>query len=248
MLKYILVRDKYKREPMRLVFWTFGLGAILFFLAFIIELLLQTGNSVLDLFLVVAVSEEFVKFAAVRLKAFRSRQFYEVMDGVVFGVAAALGFATVENILSVFQYGYATAILRAFMSVPNHAAWGGIMGYYVGVAKTSSKHSKLQFIATGLGIAIVLHGTYDSVLEILDPLLGIGAGIVLTLVSWAIFLRLITQALSRSSERWRPVAAVPTRTQSQPLKAANRFCTECGAGLEDAARFCIECGHTVPIS
>uniref|UniRef100_A0A7C4TE50 PrsW family intramembrane metalloprotease n=1 Tax=candidate division WOR-3 bacterium TaxID=2052148 RepID=A0A7C4TE50_UNCW3 len=35
----------------------------------------------------------------------------------------------------VFQYGLGTGILRAFLSVPGHAFFGALMGYYIGQAK-----------------------------------------------------------------------------------------------------------------
>ena len=98
LLKYVLVRDKYKHEPMRLIAITFLLGGLGIIPATIIELLLGSGNILVTAFLSVAVVEETVKYLAVRVKAYRSSNFNEVMDGIVYGVAAGLGFATVENI------------------------------------------------------------------------------------------------------------------------------------------------------
>jgi RsiW-degrading membrane proteinase PrsW (M82 family) len=246
LIKYILIKDRYKHEPMRLIFVTFALGAVLFAVAFLIEILFDNGT-ILALFLVVAGSEELVKFAAVRIKAYRSPHFYEVMDGVVFGVAAALGFATVENIIYVFGSGVSTAILRAFLSVPSHAAWGGIMGYYLGVAKTSGEKSKMRFILTGLGIAILFHGIYDSLLTVLGTLSALAAGLLMTIIAWVLLLRLIKKAMAVSPARWggaveRGLAAAPIHPGVQ---ASAGRCSKCGASLESGTRFCVTCGHPV---
>ncbi len=48
-------------------------------------------------FLIVGPVEETVKWLAIRLYAFRSDRFNAVIDGAVYGAAAGLGFATIEN-------------------------------------------------------------------------------------------------------------------------------------------------------
>jgi RsiW-degrading membrane proteinase PrsW (M82 family) len=45
-----------------------------------------------------------------------------------------MGFATIENISYVMVYGYNTAFGRMFLSVPAHATFAVVMGYFVGEA------------------------------------------------------------------------------------------------------------------
>jgi RsiW-degrading membrane proteinase PrsW (M82 family) len=97
LLKYVLLRDKYEHEPMRLIAITFLFGALGIIPATILEILLNSPNILVDAFLVTALIEESMKYLAVRAKAYQSPDFNEVMDGIVYGVAAGLGFATVEN-------------------------------------------------------------------------------------------------------------------------------------------------------
>jgi RsiW-degrading membrane proteinase PrsW (M82 family) len=126
-------------------------------------------------FVYVALIEEGLKFCVVWFAAYRSPHFNEVMDGIVYGVAASLGFATVENILYVFSGGVGAAIIRAFLSVPSHAAYGGIIGYYLGLAKLSRRqtpNNEEKLMVKGLLIAVALHGAFDASLENLG-LLGI---------------------------------------------------------------------------
>jgi hypothetical protein len=82
------------------------------------------------------------------------------MDGIVYGVAAAMGFATLENIFYVFQHGIGTGILRALLSVPSHGIEGAIIGYYLGLGKFNPG-SMRKNVLTGLSIAILFHGTFD---------------------------------------------------------------------------------------
>lgn len=167
---YIYNKDKYDKEPKRLIVITFFLGALSGIPAGIVEIIL--GNMVgvpmwgdatgafIWAFLIVGPVEEIAKYLAVRVKAYRSPEFNEVMDGIVYGVSAAMGFATLENIFYVLEGGIAVGILRALLSVPGHAMWGAIIGYYMGLKKMNPESNK-RYVLTGLTIAILFHGAYD---------------------------------------------------------------------------------------
>ena len=72
----------------------------------------------------------------------------------------SMGFATVENIMYVFQYGFTTGFLRMFTAVPAHGAFAIIMGYFLGKAKfTHSKEFYYSLVA--LIAASLFHGLYD---------------------------------------------------------------------------------------
>jgi len=172
-LWYIYHKDKYEKEPKRLIIITFVLGAVAVIPAGTIENILMDligipmeGNflgAFIGAFFVVGPTEEFCKYLAVRVKAFRSPDFNEVMDGIVYGVAGAIGFATLENIYYVFDKGIAVGIIRAIFAVPSHAIEGAILGYYMGMRKMNPE-SKKRYIGAGIGIAILFHGAYDFVL------------------------------------------------------------------------------------
>ena len=242
LLKYILLREKYKREPKQLIAITFLLGALGIIPATIIELLLGSGNILITTFVSIAVVEEGMKYLAVRVKAYNSSSFNEAMDGIVYGVAAGLGFATVENIFYVLGFGtISTALVRAFLSVPSHAAYGGIMGFYLGMAKpfclTSKRHER-KLILTGLSIAILLHGLYDTIAFTLEGFTGLVGLLLMTAFSWIILLRLIKKAISLSPIRWSN-----TDQQAVTYWTSSRFCTQCGFQRESGSRFCVSCGQ-----
>lgn len=182
-----------------------------------------------------------MKFAAVRAKAYDSPSFTEPMDGIVYGIAASLGFATVENIFYVLGIGaISTAIARAFLSVPSHAAYGGIMGFYLGRAKTSeiehNKKKEKQLMITGIAIAVVLHGIFDAIASSISGLFGFLGLVMIALISWLLLTRLIKTALSIS-----PIGKKNPQTLS--TEESMRFCITCGTRRETGARFCINCGQ-----
>lgn len=172
LLWYFYHRDKYEREPKKLIFKVFFFGCLAIIPAIILELALEAvvnrlTYGVLNVFavcfLIVGPVEELLKFFVVRNWAYNRPEFNEFMDGIVYCVAASLGFATLENILYVFQHGLGVAVARAFLAVPGHAFYGAIMGYFLGRAKLSCAREK-RLIAAGVLLAILFHGLYDFVL------------------------------------------------------------------------------------
>jgi RsiW-degrading membrane proteinase PrsW (M82 family) len=71
-----------------------------------------------------------------------------------------MGFAAFENLMYVAEGGISVAILRMFTAIPAHAIFGVAMGYWVGMAKFEPSRRKL-YLATGLVVAVLLHGAYD---------------------------------------------------------------------------------------
>jgi RsiW-degrading membrane proteinase PrsW (M82 family) len=243
---FVYLRDKYEREPLGLVALTFVLGAVGVLPAALIELVLgwlSPQGVIAEVFLYVALVEEIIKFGAVRIKSYHSPHFNEVMDGIVYGVAAGLGFATVENIISVLQNGLSVAIVRAFLSVPGHGVWAGIMGFYLGFAKckTVSKSQEHWQIIKGVSIAIVLHGLYDAAV-FYENILGV---IGVSLIGWVLFLWLIRKALSLSPFRWKEAGLAYQYDTGQLLEHPPQFCTQCGNRLVGNEKFCMSCGSLI---
>ncbi len=101
-------KDRYEHEPVFFMAKVFVLGVLSIIPAGLLEAFagntlfhLDNGlvETILFFFIIVGPVEEFAKFGAVRLRAYNSREFNEPMDGIVLGVSAALGFATVANIV-----------------------------------------------------------------------------------------------------------------------------------------------------
>jgi len=110
-------------------------------------------------FLGVAVVEEGIKLAVVLMVARRQTDYNEFIDGPIYAITAAMGFALLENIIYVFssQAPMAIALLRSITAVPLHALAGGFMGLAIAREKIESIHR----IAGAFLISVLIHGLYD---------------------------------------------------------------------------------------
>lgn len=244
---FMYSRDKYEHEPRRLILKTFFAGAVLVVPVIIAELvgtlILPPSDNLLTLFLhfliVVAFVEESSKYVAVRVSAYGSREFNEPMDGLVYGAIAGLGFAAPENLMYVLSRGVALGIIRAVLSVPGHALWGAIIGYYLARQKLQSEHGAGL---KGLCFAIVLHTLFDYGLVSLNPLLGITIAAVLILASWLLYFRFTKVATAASP--FRPGLQRPHLPP--PPSQATKYCIYCGTLILADHRFCRSCGAEQP--
>ncbi len=169
---YIIFKDQYNREPRRHLVISFLLGMLSILPALGLEMIASsivaifpsffksTTGIAINAYLFVALPEEICKFFMLFWYAYRKKEFDEPFDGIVYAVMVGMGFATVENISYVSQYGLITGIMRLFLAVPAHASFAIIMGYFMGKARFSyQKEAFLLFL--GVFWAIVFHGSYD---------------------------------------------------------------------------------------
>ncbi|MEH7415181.1 glutamic-type intramembrane protease PrsW [Neobacillus drentensis] len=167
LLSYFYLKDEYEPEPVSLVFRTFLYGVLLVFPIMFIQHVLETEHllksNLLDAFFGSGILEEFFKWFILFYLIYQHVEFDEPFDGIVYGVAVSLGFATVENIFYLVANGIEHAMTRALLPVSSHALFGVIMGFYLGKAKFT-KGSKTKWILLSLLLPILLHGSYDFIL------------------------------------------------------------------------------------
>jgi RsiW-degrading membrane proteinase PrsW (M82 family) len=172
-LFYVYFRDKYDREPLKLLIFAVVAGLIIVIPVVIVERLLmrmmpsfgQVAEAAYQAFIVAGFTEELFKFLALYLLVWRSPSFNEKFDGIVYAVFVSLGFAAVENVMYVMDGGYQTAIVRAITAVPAHALFGITMGYYFGIAHMYSE-LRSSYLIKALLMPILLHGIYDFILMV----------------------------------------------------------------------------------
>lgn len=172
---FIYQKDRYDREPPLLLAKIFILGAITVIPVYIVEIVLSSLNiftglfsSLFTAFLVAGFTEEFFKRLVVVRFACPNKNYDEKLDGIVYSVFSALGFATVENImyllrgLSNFVY---TGFSRGIFAVPAHMLFGITMGYYLSLSKfADNEQDTNRYYTRSLYVPILLHGTYDFIL------------------------------------------------------------------------------------
>ncbi|KPL16900.1 MAG: hypothetical protein AMS26_02795 [Bacteroides sp. SM23_62] len=168
---YIYIRDKYEREPVRLLLISLVVGCVITIPIIYVEGLLSVygrdfmglASAAWNAFVVAAVTEELFKLIALYLLIWRNRHFNEKFDGIVYACFISLGFAGIENILYITDGGISVGITRAFTAIPAHALFGVMMGYQFGLARFYPKECSWRLFLALL-IPILLHGIYDFIL------------------------------------------------------------------------------------
>ncbi len=115
---------------------------------------------------IVGIIQEFLKYAAVRYSIYRSAEFDERIDGIIYGAAAGLGYATFLNIQYVLENGgveLGLAAVRVAVIALAHASFAGVMGYFLGRARFENRGP--FWLPVGLVLAAVLNGAVTTLLN-----------------------------------------------------------------------------------
>lgn len=247
-LWYFYTRSIYRRDPLRLVALTFVLGGATTLLALPLNLsgqslmLRLTGGSdlgtLLTILLVIAPVEEFCKFLAVYVYAWRHQEFDEPLDGVIYSAAAALGFAAVENIIYLAQSGPSLLLLRGPLSNPGHALFSALWGLSLSRVRAAPNifTQRLRLFAGGWLMAVLLHALFDVLLiqtETVGPIIfPLAVAAIVGLFLWV-----------RSRIHYHRETS-PHR-EGTVLLTVSAECPNCGkAGL--AGTSCLKCGTHIP--
>lgn len=208
LIVYILIRDKYEREPIGKVIKVFFLGMLSVPLDLLIislfglesvplmfdgDIMEQIANA----FFCAAIPEELSKFIILYLLIWRSKDFNERMDGIVYAVCVGMGFACVENILYVTT-DPSCAFGRALFAIPGHFLDAVLMGYFLSLAKFMVKHRLRNWSMTFIA-PILAHGIYDSILMVAD-VVSEGLSVVLTVAFFVFIFLLWRLGLKKISE------------------------------------------------
>lgn len=170
-LVFFYLQDVLEPEPKSYVIAVFVLGGLLASAVatpvvrdlFHVQTWLGTSllTNLLGSILVVGFVQEFLKYAAVRYSIYLLPEFDERSDGILYGTAAGLGFASMLNIQYVIQSGgvdLGIGMLRIVVTALAQASFAGITGYFLGRAKFEDE--PVWWLPLGLTIAAVLNGLF----------------------------------------------------------------------------------------
>ena len=142
-LAFVVYRqDKYEKEPIGKLIKAFIFGALAILPAVLLEGMLSRFVPPIPVvsgaymgFVVAGCSEELCKLVMLYWAVWKSQEFNEYFDGIVYACFVALGFACFENLGYVmgqesFSEAMVTGSVRALLSVPGHFLFGVMMGYY----------------------------------------------------------------------------------------------------------------------
>jgi len=168
---YIYFRDKYEKEPWTMLLLAMLAGVIIVlpitlfeqFLSFLGKNFDGIFRSFWDSFGVASFYEEGFKLLALTLLIWKSKEFNEKFDGIVYASFISLGFAGIENLLYIVKSGVGIGLIRAFTAVPAHAIFGISMGFFFAQAKFYPKKRK-KYLWYSFLLPFFLHGLYDFIL------------------------------------------------------------------------------------
>lgn len=123
----------------------------------------------------VGLNEEFSKLLVLLAVVYPTRHLEEPFDGILYAAVVSVGFATMENLFYLEQYGIAVVTTRTVITIPAHAFMSVPMGYFVAKSRIqldNIKVSKNRYyfsmitVLQGWLISAFLHGFYDFLLSI----------------------------------------------------------------------------------
>lgn len=168
---YFVKSDKFK-EPNRIIIITFLFGILITIPAGYLNSLIDKNFATGEIFNDALLSgffgggpvEELLKFSILYFYILKEKAFNEPMDGLVYGVLASLGFATLENFQYVFYLdsefwtAQEIAIFRSYSAIPLHGLCGAIMGFYFGQYAFSANK---KYLGLAIIVPIIFHGSYN---------------------------------------------------------------------------------------
>lgn len=189
LMVFIYRKDKYQKEPIKSLVKAFIGGMIAIPLDLIIVSGIQyvLGGTVISetvffsAFLEAGIPEELSKFLIFMIFIWNDKNFDEYFDGIVYATFIGLGFACVENIMYVFDYGFGTGVVRALLSVPGHFLFGIVLGYFLSLAKFHAD-KRGTYLISGLLLAMLAHGLFDWLLMVASVLPVVGSIIYIVFI------------------------------------------------------------------
>lgn len=210
---WIYLKDKYDREPIRLLGKFFIMGVFISIIAIIIEGILIKikifegySNYIFMSFIVAALTEEGLKYIVLLPNLLSEKNFNEKLDGIIYSIFLSLGFATIENIIYILfenkNLAFEVGVIRAVISIPAHVMFAITMGYYISKYKFSNeKIKKREYLILSILVPVLLHGIFDFILMI-EYIWSVVLFIIYVIFLWKINLDKLDKYIDKSKIRF----------------------------------------------
>jgi len=211
--------DRYEKEPKALLGATFvwgvviaGGGAYILNTAFGITIYTLTGSESAAEFgttsIAAPIIEEALKGLAVLVVFFLFRkEFDSILDGIVYGSIAAMGFAAIENVLYIYRNGYQSSgwegfwtlvFIRVLLVGWMHPFFTAFTGIGLAIARTSRNMLvKIIAVPAGYTTAVMLHAFHNTFSSIIGGGGGFFLGILADYIGYAFMIGFIIWIITR---------------------------------------------------
>ena len=210
-LLIFLTKDP-RPEPKYLIIKVFLFGIIIAPVVVLFEAIISGGIAKISFlpsaavfFTLAAFIEEYMKYWVVKTSVVSKPDFDEPHDAIIYMIAAALGFAAMENILIAFKVypdGFAATLgvisLRFTGATLLHALASGIVGYFLGLA-WFFYHFKKQIVAFGIILASFLHLIFNYLI-FFNPTVALPGNTILLLLMLTSLLVLFDKLKTRHQQ------------------------------------------------
>ncbi|MFC1733189.1 PrsW family intramembrane metalloprotease [candidate division KSB1 bacterium] len=163
------MEDRLHPEPRRLILLAFIMGALT--IPFVIPIQKYTATIFSGglLILIWAATEEILKYGFAYFSVLRNKEMNEPIDGVIYMITIALGFAALENALFLieplsnghFIESVVTGNFRFFGATLLHVLSSATVGVFMAFAFYKSKAKKILYTGVGIILAILLHTLFN---------------------------------------------------------------------------------------
>lgn len=168
-----------------------------------IDAMSPVHGSVVGAFMVAGIPEELAKFGAIFYVIKRYGDGSDRQDMIILSLAAALGFATIENVAYLGAFGDLRhlGLSRALLAAPVHALTGLTMGAFLTGAQLHPRNH-VVWVSAALIVPMAIHGSYDF------PILLVGRASAFygVLPAWFLFLMLLSTPVLLFSNKMRASA------------------------------------------
>lgn len=169
-LVYIYRQDRIEPEPIGMVMGVFALGALMAYgvagpaAEHVFDVSAWRNHSPMtrlaSSILVIATLQELCKYIAVRYTVYKTDEFDEPADGVIYATAAGLGLATIVNVGFVVHNDGVLPVAGATVIVATtlvHVASSAVLGYGLARARFSTK-ARQAWLAGTFSLAVLING------------------------------------------------------------------------------------------
>ena len=206
--------DRYEKEPKALLGAAFVWGVLIAGGgAYIINTLLGLGVYIVTgsegatdfatASIIAPIVEESLKGLAVLVVFFLFKmEFDSVLDGIIYGAITALGFAAIENVLYIYNYGYQErgwvglwqlVFIRVILVGWQHPFYTAFTGIGLAVARMN-RNALIKFIAIigGFVFAVTTHAFHNTFGSLIGGIEGLAIGTFIDWIGWFFMLLFIT--------------------------------------------------------